>query len=112
MGRHERRSDIARYRREAARVLLTYLVEPDDPALGGLLGRAARHWLDALSVRVRSCIVCCSCITDRRNVGLLLVSTPAVAKPTAASVCGICRECADLPLEALEHATTTALQAA
>ena len=31
MGRHERRSDIARFRREASRTLLTYLVDVDDP---------------------------------------------------------------------------------
>lgn len=112
MGRHERRADLSRYRREASHALLTYLCEPDDPALDGLLQRAARSWLDALSVRVRSCIVCSSWITDRRNVGLLLLSTPSVAKPTSASVCGICPECADLPLAALERAATVALEAA
>lgn len=112
MGRRERRADIARYRRDTSGALRTYLCEPDDAALDGLLQRAARSWLDALAVRVRSCIVCSSWITDRRNVGLLLLSTPSVAKPTSASVCGICRECADLPLEALERAATTALQAA
>jgi hypothetical protein len=41
-----------------------------------------------------------------------LLSVPAVAKPPAASVCGVCCECANLPLEALERASTVALQTA
>jgi hypothetical protein len=112
MGRHERRADLARYRREASHALVTYLVEPDDPALNGLLQRAARSWIDGLSTRSRSCIACSEWLWSRQGVGLLLLSTPSVAKPTSASVCAVCRECADLPLEALERAATTALQAA
>jgi hypothetical protein len=59
MGRHERRADIARFRRDASRRdLQTFLVEPDDRLLASapLLQRAAQHWLDALSVRCRHCI--------------------------------------------------------
>jgi hypothetical protein len=107
--RHERR----RFRHEASRAALTtFLCEPTDPALDGLLKATANCWLDLLAQRVRHCIICSSWIVDRRNVGLLLLSTPAVVKPTSASACAICRECADLPLEALERAATTALQAA
>ena len=107
--RHERR----RFRHEASRAALTtYLCEPTDPALYGLLKATANCWLDLLSQRVRHCIVCASWIVDRQSVGLLLLATPAVIKPTSASACAICRECAGLPLEALERAATTALQAA
>jgi hypothetical protein len=112
MGRHERRSDIARFRRDASRSLNTYLCEPNDPALDGLLQRAARTWLDALSVRARACIVCSEWLWSRQGVGLLLLSTPSVVRPTSASVCGICSACAELPLPALEQAASNALQAA
>ena len=51
VGRHGRRADIARYRREALS-LLTYLVAPDDTAhKSPLLKAAADHWLDALGTR-------------------------------------------------------------
>lgn len=114
MGRHERRADLARYRREASNALLTYLVEPDDAALTEvpILHNAARSWIDALSVRARACIICSEWLWSRQGVGLLLLSTPSVVRPTSASVCGICTACAELPLPALEQATTTALHAA
>jgi hypothetical protein len=115
MGRHERRVDLARFRRDASRRdLLTFLVPPDDAALATapLLQRTARNWIDLLDQRVRHCIICSKWIVDRQSVGLLLLATPATAKPTTASACGVCRECAELPLPALERAATTALQAA
>jgi len=110
--RHERR----RFRAEAAKSLLTFLCEPTDPALNDepLLKAAANHWLDALSVRVRHCICCSSWLVNRRDVGAVLMGTPAVIKANAVGTCGICRECweADLPLDALERAATAALQLA
>ncbi len=116
MSRHDRRRDIARFRREACRELLTYLIEPNDPALDAApwLQRAARWWLDGLSTRVRHCIVCSAWIVNRQHVGALLLATPAVAKPPSASACGVCRKCweADLPVETLERAAATALQPA
>ncbi|MGY8633831.1 hypothetical protein RAD15_15245 [Bradyrhizobium sp. 14AA] len=117
MGRHERRADLARFRRDASRRdLLTFLVEPDDARLSKapLLQRTASNWLDALSTRVRHCIVCSSWLVDRQHVGALLLATSATVRPTSASACGVCRECwsADLGLEVLERAATTALQAA
>jgi hypothetical protein len=66
----------------------------------------------ALSVRARSCIICSEWLWSRQGVGLLLLSTPSVARPTSASVCGICTACAELPLPALEQAASNALQAA
>jgi hypothetical protein len=115
MGRHERRADLARYRRETSGVLVTYLVPPNDRALDTipLLRRATDAWLEALAVKVRSCIVCSSWLVNRHHVGAVLLSTPTVM-PRAASVCGVCRECweADLPADALERAALTALKVA
>jgi hypothetical protein len=115
MGRHERRADLARYRRDASRRdLLTFLVEPDDGLLATapFLQRAARHWLDALSTtRSRSCIVCSSWLWSAESVGALLISTPAVSKPTSAGTAAVCRGCwDDLPLKALERAVEQTLQ--
>jgi hypothetical protein len=114
MGRHERRASLARYRREAGQALLTYMVPPDDPALDGLLRRAARNWIAALPTRVRSCIICCSGIANGRDVGAVLLSTPDIAKPTSASVCAVCIGCwdADVGHDALSRAAATALNAA
>jgi hypothetical protein len=112
MGRHERRASLARYRRETSGELNTYLVDPDQPLDVAILRKAARSWLDALPRRMRSCIVCSGLMWDRQRVGWLLLSAPAVPKPPAASVCGVCVECADLPLPTLEREATTALQTA
>jgi hypothetical protein len=110
--RHERR----RFRAEASKSLLTFLCEPTDPVLKRepLLHQAANHWLDALPVRVRHCIVCNCWLVNRQYVGAVLMGTPAVVKAASVGTCGICRECwdADLPLDALERAATTALQMA
>jgi hypothetical protein len=116
MNRHQRRSDISRFRRDASSALLTYLVEPDDGALNDmpLLKATARSWLDHLSQRIRHCIICSSWLVNREHVGLLLLATPATAKPTSASCCAICRGCADagLPTEALERAAEHVLREA
>lgn len=112
MGRHERRASLARYRQKAGNELNTYLVDPDQPLDVPILRNAARSWLEALPRRMRSCIVCSGLMWERQRVGWLLLSVPAVPKPPAASVCGICCECADLPLAALERAATKALQTA
>ncbi|UGY28180.1 hypothetical protein HU675_0016245 [Bradyrhizobium septentrionale] len=112
MSRHERRASLARYRQEAGNALTTYLVDPDQPLDLPILQNAARSWLDALPHRMRSCIACSGLMWERQRVGWLLLSVPAVPKPPAASVCGVCIECADLPLQALEQAATTALQTA
>lgn len=112
--RHARRADLARYRHDACRALLTFLVEPSDPALhrARLLNAAANHWLGALATRVRHCIVCSRWLVDRRDVGALLLSVPAVARPTSAGTAGVCADWwrVGLPVEALERACETTLQ--
>src|SRR5436190_21554148 len=112
MGRHERRASLAQYRRETSGELNTYLVGVDEPLPTPILRNAARSWLDALPRRMRSCIACSGLMWEKKRVGWLLLSVPAVLKPPAASVCGICCECVDLPMQALERACTVALQAA
>lgn len=116
MGRHERRSDIARFRRDASRRSLnTYLCEPNDPALDDvpLLKAAASNWLDALSTRVRHCIICNVWIVERRDVGALLLSTPANIRPTSTGTAAVCKACwsSDLPVDALERACASVLSA-
>jgi hypothetical protein len=114
MNRHTRRADLHDFRR--SRELLTFLVAPDDARLRGapLLQHTAGRWLDLLSTRTRFCIICSSWLVDREQVGLLLLATPATAKPTSASCCGVCRGCADagLPLEALSRAAERVLREA
>ena len=95
------RTSLRTYRRESEGMLLTYLTSPDDAALNSMpiLRRAAQRWLNDLATKVRSCIVCSNWIPDKSEAGALLLSTPV--NPTLVSVCGICRTCSDLPLEAL-----------
>ena len=114
VGRHERRASLARYRHEAGQAVRTYMVAPDDPALDGLLRRAAQNWIAALPTRIRACIVCSNWIATGRDVGGLLLSTPDIAKPVSASVCAVCVRCwdADLGRDALSRAAATALKAA
>src|SRR6188768_2457347 len=100
---------LTRYRQEAGSALNTYLVGPDEPLDVPILRKAARSWVDALPRRMRSCIVCSGLMWEKRRVGWLLLSVPAVAKPPAASVCGVCCECGDLPLPAPTAALQTAV---
>ena len=108
--RHERR----RFRRETSHhALLTYLVEPTDPALDQvpLLKASAHHWISALSVRVRHCLICSSWLVNRHDVGALLLTVPEVAKPVSAGTAGICRTrwSADLGVDVLERACASVL---
>jgi hypothetical protein len=112
MNRHARRSELARYRQVTGGTVNTYLVDPDQPLDLPILQNAARSWLDALPRRMRSCIVCSGLMWERQRVGWLLLSVPVVPKPPSASVCGICCECVDLPLPALERACAIALETA
>ncbi|WP_027582652.1 hypothetical protein [Bradyrhizobium sp. Ai1a-2] len=113
--RARRRRDVARFRHDAAGgALLTYLVPPGDVRLNAapLLRTAADNWLDALTTRVRTCIICASWLATRQGVGALLLSTPAVPNPSSAAVAAICSGCwrADLPLAAIDHAVEQTLR--
>lgn len=58
--RHHRRADLAKIERNTPGALLTYLVEPDEPALDGmpLLKAAAGHWTGLEDGR--HCLICSS----------------------------------------------------
>jgi hypothetical protein len=105
------RQERRRFRAEASKSLRTYLVEPTDPALDGILKASANNWLNALSHRVRHCVVCNVWVVDRRDVGALLLTTPDIAKPVSVGTAAVCKPCwdADLGLDALERACETAL---
>jgi hypothetical protein len=112
VNRAQRHSNVEQFACDAGHELVTYLLEPDDPRLRDmpLLRRAASWWLAGLSQRMRCCFHCGSSLLDRRHVGLLLLSTPTVASPGSAGVIGLCRKCADLPEETLEHSAARALR--
>jgi hypothetical protein len=62
-------------------------------------------------VRVRHCIVCNTWVVNRRHVGALLLTTPAVIKANSVGTAAVCRACwdDDLPVQALERACETVL---
>jgi hypothetical protein len=109
--RHERR----RFRREASKSLLTFLCEPTDPALSDIpiLHQAANHWLAALSVRVRHCIVCNCWLVNREHVGALLLTTPTVIRANSVGTASVCKACwsSGLPMDAYEKACENVLKA-
>jgi hypothetical protein len=108
------RAERRRFKAEAERELLTYLVEPTDPRLDSmpLLKNATRHWLTALKHRVRHCAVCSVWVVDERDVGALLLGVATRANSVGTT--SICRECwnADLSADVLERACAVALRQA
>jgi hypothetical protein len=112
--RHQRRADLADFKRKASHTaLLTYLCPPDDPALdrAPLLRAAARDWLGRLATRVRYCIVCNSWLVNRQDVGALLLSVFDIAKPTDVGIAAVCKACWDADdIEALERAVEQTLR--
>ena len=57
MSRAQRRADVARFRREARRGVVSYLVDRDDARLAGepLLRNAIEFWRANLAVRKPKC---------------------------------------------------------
>lgn len=109
------RNDRRRFTREVCSGLRTYLLDPGTlPSLApGLLRNAALTWIGNLDHAERDCIVCASRMTNRRDVGFVLLATPATAKPSPLASCsGVCRECAELPLCEIERAATVELRQA
>ena len=113
MSRAERRADIAALRREAARGVVSYLVEPDDPRLAGepLLRNALSFWRAGVAVRKPRCFACrAPFTTDGEGPGAFLMATAAVA-PTSASVSALCLRCwAELPDAKLARAAEKVLR--
>jgi hypothetical protein len=108
--RATRRSDLHDFRKAGA--LLTFLIEPSDVRLRGapLLAHTASNWLNMLPKNARFCICCSSWLLDRQHVGLVLLAVPAtIARPTSCSCAGVCRDCVDADLAALEKAAEPVL---
>jgi len=112
--RRKRRAELARFRRETDGALLTWLVDANDPALHKappLLVRAALVCCENLPAAPRHCICCLLLIGHRRELGALLLSTPANAT-SSMSVNAVCNSCwAQQALDEIEHAATDVLRA-
>jgi hypothetical protein len=105
--RHQRRSDLAHFKREAhATHLLTYLIDADDLAALNrmpLLRRATEFWRGNIEQRKPVCPTCKSGFADGAQPGAFLFATIAVA-PRNAAVTVFCDRCwRDLPLDMIER---------
>jgi hypothetical protein len=114
MNRHQRRSDLASFKREAHREqLLTYLIDADDDVSLNrmpLLRRATEFWHGNIPHRKPVCPSCKSGFADGAQPGAFLFSVIAVA-PINASVTAFCRACwNDLPPEVIEREAARVLR--
>jgi hypothetical protein len=112
MGRHERRSDIARFKREASRVsLLTYMVAADVSLdHHPLLSHALSFWRGNIQQRRPFCPACKANYADDAHPGAFLFVTLAIA-PTSASVSAFCDQCwRDLPPATIEREAARVLR--
>jgi hypothetical protein len=112
LGRQERRSDIARFRRDASRAsLLTYMVAADQPLDSHpLLRNALSYWRSNIQQRRPFCPACKANFADDARPGAFLFATIAVA-PTSASVSAFCDECwRDLPEAEIEREAARVLR--
>ena len=112
MSRHERRSEVARFRKEIAGAhLVTYLVEANTEPGDALLKSALARWLAAVMVRRPTCIGCAASFADSDVPpgGFLYAVSPAV--PDVVSVSAICDSCwRVLPDTELDATCTRALR--
>lgn len=112
MGRHERRTQVARFRREiAGSHLLTFLTDDLDRIDGEpVLKHALAHWLSVCEARKPICITCKRGFMDGAEPGAYLFAvSPSVAN--AASTSALCRGCwRDLPICEIEGAATRVLR--
>jgi hypothetical protein len=114
MCRHERRSDIARFRRDASRAsLLTYMIAANDYVSRDrhpLLSRALSFWRGNIQQRLPYCPACKANFADGARPGAFLFSTRAVA-PTSASVSAFCDQCwRDLSPDDIEREAVSVLR--
>jgi hypothetical protein len=114
--RHQRRCNLAHFKREAHREhLLTYLIDADDDAALDrmpLLRRATEFWHGNIEQRKPVCPSCKANYADAdvAQPGAYLFATIAVA-PTNAAVTVFCRACwRDLPLHLIERSAERVLQ--
>lgn len=93
--RHQRRADVASFRRQASHGLLTYLIDADDTALAQepLFSGAVTYWRSGITTRKPVCISCRAVFTaEGAQPGAFLFAV-APAAPKSASVSGICVRC-------------------
>ena len=111
MSRHERRSEIARFRREMGTYLVTTVI-PADTLLDDhpLLGDATLYWHAVRASRHPVCIGCKVQLGDNETIGgWLFAWSPHVQKATSTSIfCGRCFE--TLSDDQLEAACTRLLR--
>jgi hypothetical protein len=111
MGRHERRAHIGRFRRDAARMIVTHLVEAHAP-LGDhpLLERARDWWRSTIQRRRPFCISCGANFADNAVAGAFLFGVPSDASKLA-SVAVFCAQCfSELPPETIDAEAARVLQ--
>jgi len=112
--RHQRRANLASFRRDAAHGLLTYLIEANDPLdRTPVLRDAINFWRANAPTRKPICIGCKGQFTGEARVevaAFLLATSPASSG--SASVSGICVTCwSGLSDDELERAALRVLRA-
>ena len=94
--RHQRRADLACFKRDAHRAhLTTFLIEANDAsALDAMpiLSRAVTFWRDGIEQRRPFCPACKGNFADDATAAAFLFAVPALS-PTSASVTAICTTC-------------------
>ena len=99
MNRHQRRSEIANFKRKVSHAgIVTVLVDAGDPLEGHPLLRDARRWWQG-NIRQRrpSCCACKTSFAEAAQPGAFLFSTSSEV-PLSASVTAFCSRCwRDLP---------------
>ena len=113
MNRHQRRSDLADFKRDAHRAhLVTYMIDAsDDAALDRhpLLRRAIEFWRGNIPQRNPICPGCRASFASDATAAAFLFATTAVT-PTNASVTAFCDECWHLPPDVIEREAVRVLR--
>jgi hypothetical protein len=116
MSRHQRRADLAEFKREAHKAhLVTYMVAADDNVAldrHPLLSRAVSFWRAGIPQRRPFCPACKRGYADDADPGAFLFAVPALA-PSSVSVSAFCDRCwlnlTDGEVEATCHRVLPAL---
>ena len=112
MGRHERRTEIARFRREASRHnLTTFLVAADvNLSRWPLLSSGVAYWRSMIAIRKPFCPSCRRNYSSDAREGAFLLSRPQDV-PSAVTVSCFCDRCFDtLTLPEVERHCTRILR--
>jgi hypothetical protein len=111
--RHQRRADLAEFKREAHQAhLVTYMVAAsDDVSLGRhpLLSRAVSFWRTSIQQRRPFCPACKANFADDATAAAFLFAVPALA-PTSASVTAFCTDCWHMPPADIERVAVRVLR--